>query len=88
MSGWQDVTSDYGIPARYRAKCEICDGLYGVIDIRRDDGTVCQYTHGWVMQRSGGGGHGVMQPTRDPRWAHRECVDEKSKGGVQRRLFA
>jgi hypothetical protein len=81
---WENVTSDYAIPARYRTKCEICQGL---VDIRRDDGTICQFTSGWVMQRSGGGGHSIMRPKRENRWAHRRCVDDQGEGGVQRRLF-
>ena len=81
---WQDVESDYGIPARYRTKCEKCQRL---IDIRRDDGTVCQYTSGWVMQRSGGGGHGVMLAKRDARWMHRKCVEELANGDQPSLLF-
>lgn len=85
MSDWRDADSDYAIPARYRTKCERCQRL---IDIRQDDGSVCQFTSGWVMQRSGGGGHGVMLPKREARWMHRDCVEKLAAGGEQQRLFA
>lgn len=83
---WQDADSPYAIPARYRTKCEN-QNCQRIIDIRVDDGSVCQFTSGWVMQRSGGGGHGVMMPKRENRWMHRECVERLVQGGDQQRLF-
>jgi hypothetical protein len=75
------------IPTRFRAVCEFCQGRYGPVDTRAD-GTH-QFTCGWVMQREGGGGHGVSLPVRDPtRWAHRQCVEEEVRGNSgQRSLF-
>lgn len=63
------------IPARHQATCEFC-GLE--LDVR--DHGVHQFVSGWVMNRAGGGGHGVSLPKRAPRWAHAHCVDRMSKG--------
>lgn len=63
------------IPDRYRAVCEFCKVELDV----RDHG-VFQRTSGWVMNRAGGGGHGVSLPERENRWAHRYCVESASKG--------
>jgi len=71
------------IPERYRARCEFCDKPLDV----RDTG-VFQRTSGWVMNRTGGGGHGVSLPEREPRWAHGMCVEKKTKGTLgQARMF-
>jgi hypothetical protein len=63
------------IPARHRATCEFC-GLD--LDVR--DHGVHQFTSGWVMNRAGGGGHGVSLPTRAQRWAHGRCIERQSDG--------
>jgi hypothetical protein len=70
------------IPERYRAKCEFCPDP---IDIR-DEG-VHQWTAGWVMQRAGGGGHGISCAVRENRWAHKKCVERESRGLPQQSLF-
>jgi len=71
------------IPPRFLAACELC-GLD--LDIRLDG--VHQWTAGWVMQRAGGGGHGVSLPQRESRWAHRHCVERSAAGhGGQQSMF-
>lgn len=70
-------------PTRYRAKCDFC---HEDLDVR--DRGVYQRTSGWVMNREGGGGHGVSLPEREPRWAHGRCVEQRSKGSLnQPKLF-
>jgi hypothetical protein len=66
---------DQPIPARYCVACELCGRPLDV----RDKG-VYQHTRGWVMNRAGGGGHGVSLPERDPRWAHGRCVERAVAG--------
>lgn len=63
------------IPARFRAACEFCTDE---VDVRAAG--VYQWTRGWVMQREGGGGHGVSLPERENRWAHGRCVEKAVKG--------
>jgi hypothetical protein len=63
------------IPERFRATCELCGG-----DIDTSAAGTHQWTSGWVMLRSGGGGHAVSLPKRENRWAHRHCVDSASRG--------
>jgi len=49
---------------------------------------VYQRTRGWVQKRSGGGGHSVALPEREPEWAHSGCVDRASRGWLtQTELF-
>lgn len=62
-------------PARYTALCEFCQSALDV----RDTG-VYQRTSGWVMNRAGGGGHGVSLPERENRWAHGVCITRQTKG--------
>lgn len=69
------TTEALRIPDAYRAACDVC---HEALDTRANG--VCQYTHGWVMQRAGGGGHGVSCPERDPRWAHGRCVELVAAG--------
>jgi len=70
-------------PARYRMACEFCRQE---LDVR--DSGVYQHTAGWVMNRQGGGGHGVSLPQRANRWAHRWCVEREVKGmTAQSRMF-
>ena len=57
-------------------QCELCGREVNP----RDENNVYQWTEGWVMLRSGGGGHSVSLPKRHPRWAHRKCVDTRAKG--------
>lgn len=70
------------IPERFRAKCEFC---YEVLDVRNEG--VHQFTSGWVMNRSGGGGHGISLPERANRWAHKLCVERKVRGLPQVSMF-
>ena len=63
------------IPERYRATCEFCKRE---VDVR--DTGVYQHTSGWVMNRTGGGGHGVSLPERVNRWACGPCIEHKSAG--------
>ena len=63
------------IPDRYRKACEFCNEA---VDAREEG--VHQWTSGWVMQRGGGGGHGISLPERADRWAHRYCVEREIKG--------
>lgn len=69
------------IPTARRAVCEFCSKP---LDIGAE-GTH-QFTTGWVMLRSGGGGHGVSLPKRLPRWAHPWCIDRETNGPGQRNL--
>jgi len=72
--GAREMPGD-NIPDRFRATCEFCK-----IDLNTQALNVYQYTAGWVMQRAGGGGHGVSLPERANRWAHRHCVENVSRG--------
>jgi hypothetical protein len=66
------------IPARYRAACEFCGN-----ELNTQAEGVHQWTAGWVMQRAGGGGHGISLPERSNRWAHRQCVENEVRGATQ-----
>lgn len=71
------------IPRRYRWKCEFCQEE---LDTRLPG--IYQWTSGWVMNRDGGGGHGVSLPEREPRFAHRHCVEARTKGTLnQTKMF-
>ena len=63
------------IPDKYKVKCDLCPDF---LDVRSNG--VYQYTSGWVMNREGGGGHGISLPERAPRWAHRLCVERAVRG--------
>ena len=63
------------IPVPYRVACEFCG-----FDLDVRDQGVHQHTSGWVMNRDGGGGHGVSLPERANRYAHRQCVERAIKG--------
>jgi hypothetical protein len=63
------------IPTIYTRKCEICGD-----DLDSRAMGVFQWTAGWVMQREGGGGHGISLPERADRWAHGYCIDKKARG--------
>ena len=65
------------IPDRFAAPCHF--GCGRPVDTRQEG--VFQWTCGWVMQRSGGGGHGVTSPERHNKWAHGDCVTNSTKGG-------
>jgi hypothetical protein len=52
----------------------------------RDSG-VYQHTSGWVMNRAGGGGHGVSLPERANRWAHGLCVQRAIRGVTNQRTM-
>ncbi|MBT1509480.1 hypothetical protein KIP88_03100 [Bradyrhizobium sp. SRL28] len=66
------------IPARFRASCEFCGN-----ELNTQSDGIHQWTAGWVMQRAGGGGHGISLPERSNRWAHRLCVENAIRGGTQ-----
>jgi len=74
------------IPLRFQANCEFCAGRYGPVDTRAEGSH--QFTCGWVMQREGGGGHGISLPQRHNRWAHRVCVEEAIKGHTNQAKLA
>jgi len=76
-----EAMTDQTIPTRFVAVCEFCKGRYGPVDTRAD-GTH-QFTSGWVMQRTGGGGHGISLAKRDNRWAHRICVETEVRGNTE-----
>jgi len=63
------------IPDRYKARCEFCE-----IELDTRAEGVHQFTSGWVMNRAGGGGHGISLPERANRWAHRQCVERATRG--------
>jgi len=67
--------ADGTIPDRYKAKCEFCG-----YELDTREAGVHQYTSGWVMNRAGGGGHGISVPERANRWAHRQCVERVARG--------
>jgi hypothetical protein len=67
-----------GVPSRFVAKCEL-DPTHE-LDIRADG--VHQWTCGWVMQRSGGGGHGISLAQRSNRYACRYCVERAIQGWI------
>lgn len=70
-------------PEQYRAPCAFCDQ-----ELDSRDPGVYQFTSGWVMNRSGGGGHSVALPERSNRWACRHCVEAAAKGLLhQRKMF-
>jgi hypothetical protein len=66
------------IPTRFRAMCELCS-----TELNTQADGVHQWTAGWVMQRAGGGGHGISLPERSNRWAHRHCVENAVRGVTQ-----
>jgi len=59
----------------FRATCEFCKG-----DLDTGETGVHQYVAGWVMNREGGGGHGISCPVRMNRYAHHNCVVNASHG--------
>jgi hypothetical protein len=67
-----------GVPTRFVAKCEFCPHELDT----REPGS-CQFTTGWVMNRSAGGGHSILLPKRENRWAHRMCIDRVIKGFIR-----
>jgi hypothetical protein len=74
----QAVRTPPPIPSRFRATCEFCGS-----ELNTQADGIHQWTAGWVMQRAGGGGHGISLPERSNRWAHRQCVENAVRGGVQ-----
>jgi hypothetical protein len=71
------------IPERNRATCEFC---HQELNVQANG--VHQFTKGWVKIRSGGGGHGISLPEREPRWAHGYCIDRLASGKFsQNELF-
>jgi len=79
------MTSEFAkrVPSYRLGKCAICGKE---IDI--DAEGTHQRTSGWVMKRSGGGGHAVSVPERENKWAHPWCVDKETRGHLtQQKLF-
>ena len=71
------------VPARFRSSCEFC---HHGLDTR--EAGVHQWTAGWVMNRRGGGGHGISLPKRENRWAHGWCIERAIRGQTsQQALF-
>ena len=68
---------DQPIPTRYCAPCHFCGRD---VDVR--DKGVYQRTSGWVMNRAGGGGHGISLPERAHLWAHGICVERVTNGTI------
>jgi hypothetical protein len=66
---------EHSIPAKYKVTCEL-----GQHDLDVRDHGIYQYTQGWVLQRDGGGGHGVSLPERAHRYACRPCVEKAVRG--------
>jgi hypothetical protein len=64
-----------GVPTRFQGQCELCGN-----DLDTRENGVHQWTAGWVMQRAGGGGHGISLAERENRWAHAHCVDRATRG--------
>jgi hypothetical protein len=62
--------------------CHFCKN-----DVDPRETGVHQYTRGWVKIRSGGGGHGVSIPIREPFFAHGHCVERRIKGWGQLSLL-
>jgi hypothetical protein len=62
-------------PARFLGTCAFCK-----LELDTREVGIHQYVKGWVMNREGGGGHGVSLPERENRWAHRHCVDAQTAG--------
>ena len=72
------------IPPAYGTHCQLCGEP---LDTRANG--VHQWTSGWVMQRAGGGGHGISCPERADRYAHNDCVRKQAAGLLdQPTLFA
>lgn len=68
------------IPERRRRMCKLCS-----LELDIEAPGVHQWTAGWVMNRTGGGGHGISCPERKDLWAHRHCVDRETKGHTHQR---
>ena len=69
--------------SKYARRCELGGED---IDIRMPG--IHQWTAGWVLQREGGGGHGISLAKREDRWACRYHVDEATRGQVgQKSMF-
>ena len=63
------------IPSAFRAVCDFCKQ-----DVDTREAGVHRWVAGWVMQRRGGGGHGISLPERANRWAHNYCVQRAVNG--------
>jgi hypothetical protein len=63
------------IPTRFRGTCEFCGKA-----INTSESGVHQFVRGWVMNRMGGGGHGVSLPEREPRFACGYCIKLRTEG--------
>lgn len=66
----------HAIPTRFCVRCELCGNDLDT----RADGVYQAIASGWVMNRTGGGAHGVSLLVRADRWAHRYCVEERARG--------
>jgi hypothetical protein len=63
------------IPERFKAVCE-----FGGEEIDTRTAGVFQFTTGWVMQRDGGGGHGISLPKRELRFCCRYHMEREIAG--------
>jgi len=63
------------VPTRFRGTCEFCNKA-----LNTSERGVHQFVKGWVMNRAGGGGHGVSLPEREQRFACGYCVQRRSEG--------
>jgi hypothetical protein len=68
---------------RHRIRCAYCQKV--IEDPAA--ASVHRWTSGWVMQRTGGGGHAISLPRRSPYWAHRHCVEREAKGNSNQGLL-
>ena len=83
MSETPQTTMTMTIPTRFRAMCEFCGH-----ELNTQTPGVHQFTSGWVMNRTGGGGHGISLAERSNRWAHRHCIEAATRGTAQQqRMF-
>jgi hypothetical protein len=63
------------IPTRRKSVCKLCGQE---LDIEAPG--VHQWVAGWVMNRTGGGGHGISLPKRENLWAHGHCIKRATQG--------
>jgi len=63
------------IPTRFKGTCHFCKR-----ELNTAESGVFRYTHGWVMNRSGGGANSVSLPERSNHWAHGQCIKRLTDG--------
>ncbi len=67
--------TDSKIPGHVRAQCELCGR-----EVNTGVDGVYRWTAGWMMNRSGGGGHSLSLKQSENKWAHGKCVEDKVRG--------